>query len=198
MEHYIVQVRKVIFFLVLLLFISCDITHTKSALPEEETYVNGYGFSIDLPGNCRDVTQDDLGIALRKVEPHIIFLAIVELPDQRSLFSIKAFELGEAMPIDSAFIDNVNHKATFAGKPIPDYRVIDYGVRKRNNRRLHYKISFNPQTKYNVIYWVMKNDNSHILYEFGARCDSEAKLPGMQEFLEKVVLSSRFISDTSL
>lgn len=192
MKYPILKAKMVIFLLTLILSGSCHTTNPKRALPENITYTNNDGFSFSLHGNCRDVTMHELGIALRDVNPAIIFVAIVELPDENSIFSVSTYDLGETMPLDSAFLKSVHFTATLAGEPVSDYRTVDYSIKNRNDKNLYYKISFNPETKYSVIYYVMKNDNSDILYELKAVSQSEDRLYVIQALLEDVVISSGF------
>jgi len=181
-----------IFLLVILASFSCNNPGTRKAGPEEKPYTNSDGFRFDLPGNCRDVTLDEVGVALRDVNPAIIFVAIAELPDENTVFSVSAYDLGVTMPIDSVFRKNLHFHSTVAGEPVADYKTVDYGIRNRDNKKMYYKISYNPETKYSVIYYVIQNDNADISYEFKIICQSEDKLTDIQEFLEEIALSARF------
>ena len=138
------------------------------------------------------MTYNDLGEIVRTMNPSIVFVAIVKLPDENAFFSISAYDMGETMTIDSAFMKSLNTQGTISGEPVVNYRVIDHGIRSRDDKILRYKISFDPETKYSIIYYIMKNDASRLLYELRTVCESEAALKGLQESLEKVVISSDF------
>jgi hypothetical protein len=171
---------------------SCQGRGGNQVTSDSQIFTNADGFSFALPDNWRDVTGNDLGEIVRSTNPSIMFVAIAERPDENALISISAYDMGETMTIDSAFMKSVNTKGTISGETVVNYRVIDHGIRSRDDKILRYKISFNPETKYSIIYYVMKNDASRFLYELKAVCESEAALAGLQESLEEVVVSSGF------
>ena len=96
------------------------------------------------------------------------------------------------MYIDTAFYRNIQYRATIAGEPVNDYQIIDHGKKPVNDKILRYKISHNPEIGYSIIYYVMKDDYSNILYEFKTVSLSESSLTTHQEFLEGIVVSSGF------
>ena len=171
---------------------SCQGRRGNPVPSDSQIFTNADGFSFTLPDNWQDVTRDKPGEIVQSMNPSIMFVAIAELPDENALFSISAYDMGEIMTIDSAFMKSVNTKGTISGEPVVNYRVIDHGTRSRDDKILRYKISFNPETKYSIIYYIMKNDASRYLYELKAVCESEAALAGLQESLEEVVVSSGF------
>ncbi|MBE0673647.1 MAG: hypothetical protein IH591_03210 [Bacteroidales bacterium] len=171
---------------------SCQSRHGTPVPSDTQIFTNADGFSFALPDNWRDVTGNDLGEIVRSTNPSIMFVAIAELPDENALFSVSGYDMGETMTIDSAFMKSLNTKGTLSGEPLVNYRVIDHGIRSRDDKILRYKISFNPETKYSIIYYIMKNHASRFLYELKAVCESEAALTGLQESLEEVVMSSGF------
>ena len=174
------------------LIFGCQSRRGTPAPSDGQIFTNADGFSFELPENWKVMTGTDLGEMARAMNPSIMFVAIAELPDEKALFSLSINDMGETIPIDSAYVKSVNSQGTFSGESVNNYRIIDHGIRNRDDKILRYKISFNPETKYSIMYYVMKNDTSRFLYELKAVCEYETNLAGLQESLESIILSSGF------
>lgn len=186
--------------LILLLLIVSNCNSNKNSEIVNETiteinYSDGYGFSFNLPEDIENITNDELGKNLRKINPTLNFIAIVGLPFGNSLFSVSAFEIKEETPIDSAFMNTVKYDGNISSEKVVNYRLINYGIDNINNRDFRYKISCLDGSIYNIMYYFMKDDCSNILYEIKLVCQSEDKLKSAQDFLENVALTVEFRSE---
>jgi hypothetical protein len=73
-----------------------------------------------------------------------------------------------------------------------DYKLVDFGVKKINNKYLRVKISSYLGDFYNVRFYFMKDDYSKDLYEIKTGCLGD-ELRKTCELMEKAALSVQFM-----
>ena len=155
-------------------------------------YSDRRGFTFDIPEHCENMTGNDLGMAIRKINPAIDFLAKVGLPSGYHLFSVASYDMDEEIHIDTAFAETVKYVATLMGASADEYKVEDYGVKKVDNKILRYKVSSLRDTDLNIMYYFMQDDYSRYYYEMKLSGSSPDDFKAAIDFIESVALSAHF------
>ncbi len=86
----------------------------------------------------------------------------------------------------------MNHVGTLGRGTADNYKLVDIGISKLDDKYLYYKISRSDES-YSIMYYFMKNDYSDILYEIKSICDSEKYIEMVQDFLENIALTVEFM-----
>ena len=160
--------------------------------PPSMTYIEVQGFGFNIPKDCENITDHELGKLLKQINPAIDFVAKVNFPFGISLFSVSTYDAGEKIHIDTAFIETVNFRATLSEGTVDNYRLVDYGIRRFNKKVLRYKISCVEDSSYSIMYYFMRDDYSRYLNEIKLTCSSQSNLKASQDFLEKIALTANF------
>lgn len=171
---------------------SCNNSKKGNDKVSNGTYFDTHGFSFKIPKDCENITNDELGKLLKQGNPSIDYLAKVAFPFGNSLFSVSTFVNEEKIYMDSAFIKTVNYVATLRGDTVKNYRLVDYGIKKLNNKILRYKISCAYDSVYSVMYYFMKDDYSRFMNEMKITCRGQNNLKTVQNYLEKIALTVNF------
>jgi tetratricopeptide (TPR) repeat protein len=158
------------------------------------TYVDGYGFSFYLPKGCKNITDDELGRLLKEANPNLCYIAEVSFSFGNELFGVSCYNKGKEINIDTAFLETVKHIATLPNEPAENYKVVNYGIRKYDEKVLRFKISCVKDSVYSIMYYFMKDNYSRFLYEMKLTCRKHNDLKTTQNYLEKIALTANYDS----
>ena len=123
------------------------------------TYADNHSFGFELPnGFCELPDSDSESRLVKKLNPDIMYIARCERDSFNYLFSISKYTYPTAYPIEYVYYSMVKEIPTNYEKE--DYKLIDFGVKKVNNKFLRVKISRYLDDIYNIRFFFMKNDYS--------------------------------------
>ena len=156
------------------------------------TYEDDTGFRFDLPEYCENLTEVDLGRALIASNPTIEFVALVKFPSVNTVLTVSVYDLGEITLIDSALARTIRYIPTEVDNTVDRYKLVDYGVKRIDDKDLRYKISCVNDSLFNIMYYYMNGDSSRLLYEIKSTCTSQDQIKTVQHFLEEIGLKTAF------
>ncbi len=162
------------------------------------TYEDDTGFRFDLPEYCENLTDDDLGKAIIASNPTVEFVALVKLPSGNSVLSVSVFDLGEINLIDSAMSRTIRYVPKEVDNTSDRYKLVDYGIKRIDDKDLRYKISCVNDSVYNIMYYFMREDSSRLFYEIKSACTSHDQIKTVQDLLEEIGMKTAFNNDSSL
>ena len=160
---------------------SCNNDKKSNVNLSDNTYVDSLGFSFKMPEGCENITNSELGVLLKKSNPNLNFVGIIDFPCGNSLLAVSTYIGPEPISIDTAFIQAAKYVPPYDG-----YRLVDYGIKQSRDKILRYKISSLKDSVFSVMYYYMKDDYSRILNEMRLTCKSEKDINTIQNYLEKV------------
>ena len=147
--------KTVLFFLLIISLSSCH-RHTDNP---NLIYVDNHGMGFELPKGFYELPDTDSEARLvKKLNPDIIYLARTTRDSLNYLFSVSKYSYPSANPMEYVFYSMA--KAIPANYEKEDYKLIDFGVKKVNNKLLRVKISSYLGEFYNVRFYFMKDDYS--------------------------------------
>jgi hypothetical protein len=121
----------------------------------------------------------------------MIYVAVVTTASGRYPFAVSVYHQNDPTEITKAFEETVHFKAPDAS----GYKLLDWGVDKKSNKILRYKvseISFDAAKTNSIMYYFMKGDASPDLYEIKISC-SPQNSKELKTLLEKIALSLKFL-----
>lgn len=178
--------KVVLFFL---LFISLSSCHKHKYNPNL-TYADNHSFGFELPNQFYELPDTDSEARLvKKLNPDIIYLARTTRDSVNYLFSVSKYSYPSANPMEYVFYSMI--KAIPTNYEKEEYKLVDFGVKKVNNKLLRVKISSYLNDFYNVRFYFMKDDYSKDLYEIKTACLGD-DITQTCEFMEKTALSVQF------
>ncbi len=179
--------KIVLFFLLLISFNSCH----KQTDNLNLTYIDNNKFGFELPNEFY-VLQDTDSEArfVKKLNPDIIYLARTTRDSINYLFSVSKYSYHSSNPMEYVFYSMVKTIPTNYEKE--QYKLVDFGVKKINNKLLRVKISSYLGEIYNIRFYFMKDDYSKDLYEIKTACLGN-EITKTCDFMEKAALSVHFL-----
>jgi len=179
-----------------ILFIAgCSQQSVQNAKTEVNYIKDSTGFRFILPDSCINITDDDLGTAIRKLNPTIFFIGEVNLLGENRLLSASTYLTGEMTNVDTAFYQTVGYKATLADEKVDSYELVDWGMEKVDNKILRYKISCYDSRIFSIMFYFMEAQYSDVFNEIKITCSKKEEIEVVKAYLEKVALTVNYQRD---
>src|ERR1035437_9518534 len=179
--------------IVVVILLSCkpkDNVAITSTLKIDSTLVslNNDKFTFHKNGKFRDLRGEDIYSQILEASPNILIMALIDLPQESTAMSVHIYSDTIKNSIDRAFKITVNSKASFNNQSVGDYKLIDYGVKKLDDKTLRFKVSCVGDTTVNTMYYFMKDNYDYDLYELKISCSKKYQQDA-KKYLEKMALT---------
>ena len=180
--------------IVVVLFLSCNKPKVKVAntltLKTDSTLVSldNDRFTFHFKGSFRDLRKEDVYSQILEVNPNILIMALIDLPQQSTAISAHKYSDSIKHSIDDAFKISINTKASFNNQSVGGYKLIDYGVYKLGDKTLRFKVSCVGDTTVNTMYYFMKDNYDYDLYELKISCSKKSQQDA-KKYLENMALT---------
>jgi len=178
--------------IVVVLFLSCNKPKVNVAATSkvDSTLVSldNDRFTFHFKGSFRDLRSEDIYSQLLEVNPNLLIMALIDLPQQSTAISVQKYSDTIKNSIDEAFKMSINTKATLDKQLVDGYKLIDYGVYKSGDKTLRFKVSCIGDTTVNTMYYFMKDNYDYDLYELKISCSKQSQQDS-KKYLETMALT---------
>ncbi len=134
--------------------------------------------SIDMTGRFAPY-PDELTEMLMLYNPSVIYLAFVEVADTILSFAVSAYVLEEYVDLQYAYDQTV-----FYVSDPSTHQVLDHGMLSNPKNGTFYKVSLLNGSLYNTSFYLLKNKNDNVLYEFKITGEENAAEAAKEYLLE--------------
>jgi len=178
--------------IVVVLFLSCNKPKVNVAATSkvDSTLVSldNDRFTFHFKGSFRDLRSEDIYSQLLEVNPNLLIMALIDLPQQSTAISVQKYSDTIKNSIDEAFQMSINTKATLDKQLVDGYKLIDYEVYKSGDKTLRFKVSCIGDTTVNTMYYFMKDNYDYDLYELKISCSKQSQQDS-KKYLETMALT---------
>lgn len=114
-----------------------------------------------------NLEMDELLTSLKEINENIIFLrSISKLKSKPVLFAVSRYENSEPVKLSSAFYEQtVNQHPTNLEDISENHKVISFREYIKGNKTLYTKVSKPFEGQCNIMYYLMKDNFSKVMYE---------------------------------